>query len=118
MLSSQMRRSAVYRFFQIAMGSAFELEIQMAIAHRCGLIGGNAQRELDDSLNRVKAKLIRLMQSLGVDRWAAGVDSTMAQRDEASRGRGGFVNENGVLHPWGGLGGYPITPRVLNVPWA
>jgi hypothetical protein len=67
-LSSQMRRSAVYRFLQIAMGSVFELETQMAIAHRCGLIGGNARRELDDSLNRVKAKRIRLMQSLGVDR--------------------------------------------------
>jgi hypothetical protein len=23
-----------------------------------------------------------------------------------------------TVPPWGGLGGYPITPRVLNVPWA
>ncbi|CAN5900344.1 hypothetical protein BH23ACT5_BH23ACT5_11950 [soil metagenome] len=60
--------------------------------------------------------LVSAIEPSGID-GATGEDAFRGTRRSPRLGDGGLVYRESAP-PWGGLGGYPITPRVLNVPLA
>lgn len=56
------------RFFQIAMGSASELEYHLLLAHDLGLLNGSTYEQLAGEVTEVKRMLTSFIQKLRADR--------------------------------------------------
>ena len=62
------RDSELYRFFEIAMGSASELEYLLLLAHDLKYLGQSEYKKLSDDVTEVKRMLASFIQKLKADR--------------------------------------------------